>query len=326
METKILVIGDPHFKISKFPQRQQLMVSEITTKAQQIKPQLIVVLGDVMNDHEKIHVSCLCPASQFLKDLAKIAKTYVLVGNHDLKNNKQFLVSEHSLTPLKDFPNLIIVDYPIRDGDLIFTPYVPPGRFEEALNKIADWQQARVIFAHQEFYGCDLDGMNSTEGDVWIADQKPLVVSGHIHKYHHLPGIIYPGTPMQHSFGEDSNKGLSLLTLTDSNIDHQRITLNIPVKLSLTISSNQIENTELPSGYEIRLEISGPPGENRGLRKHPKIKQWEQQGVKIIFHDTKELKQIPLTIRKVNYTERILQHLNDADDREDLLKILQCLN
>ncbi len=48
-------------------------------------------------------------------------------------------------------------------------PYVPPGRFVEALNIIDNewWKNVNCIFAHQEFYGCKMGAIESIEGDKW---------------------------------------------------------------------------------------------------------------------------------------------------------------
>src|SRR5436305_10563098 len=177
----VLVIGDPHFKISNVCDTD-LMVESIIRIATERHPDIIVVLGDILDRHENIHVSPLTRSIKFLTSLMTIAPTYALIGNHDLKNNKQFLSDEHPFTALKFLPGITIVDTTIltiiKNQTFVFVPYVPPGRFEEALNKCDNWQTATCIFAHQEFKGAQMGAIVSTEGDSWLTSQ-PYVASGH---------------------------------------------------------------------------------------------------------------------------------------------------
>ena len=74
----------------------------------------------------------------------------------------------------------------------LFVPYVPPGRFVEALEtyKNINWKDVDCIFAHQEFYGCKMGAILSEEGDKWES-KWPLVVSGHIHSRQWINKNIY---------------------------------------------------------------------------------------------------------------------------------------
>src|ERR1700677_1968587 len=164
-----LVIGDPHFKISNIIETQA-MIASIMIQANKKRPDIIVVLGDVLDRHESIHVSPLTRAVNFLKSLTEITPTYVLIGNHDLKNNQQFLSDEHPFVSLKYWhQNMTIVSTTlmvnIKGQNLVFVPYVPPGRFLEALNLCQGWESATAIFAHQEFFGCQMGAICSTDGD-----------------------------------------------------------------------------------------------------------------------------------------------------------------
>lgn len=79
---KILVIGDPHF------QEQNINDVEILTKGiydlcEKTKFDFIVVLGDILHNHEKIHSLTMNVATNFIKKLREYARVYCLVGNHD---------------------------------------------------------------------------------------------------------------------------------------------------------------------------------------------------------------------------------------------------
>lgn len=209
---KILVIGDPHFKVSNVHDTL-LMSKNIILIAHDKKPDIIVVLGDLLDRHEAINMTPLVNAIDFLHQLQDIAPLYVLIGNHDRKNNQDFLSKEHPFTAVKYWNNTIVVDQchttVVKNIKLTFVPYVPPGQFQKALDTI-DWQDSHLIFTHQEFKGCKMGAITSSHGDEW-ATTNPYIISGHIHDYQMLQNnILYVGTPIQHKFGENENKFIFL--------------------------------------------------------------------------------------------------------------------
>lgn len=138
--TTALVIGDPHFKICN-KKETDLLFEYTIREAKSRNPDFIVVLGDILDRHESIHVDPLCRAINFLVSLTAIAPTYVLIGNHDLKNHHQFLSDIHPFTAFKywDQNKITIVDtvtvVTIKGQKFVFAPYVPPGMFINALDK-----------------------------------------------------------------------------------------------------------------------------------------------------------------------------------------------
>ena len=103
----------------------------------------------------------------------------------------------------------------INNEKFIFVPYVPPGRFEEALRTLKDdWISASCIFAHQEFAGCKMGAIVSIEGDKWDI-KNPIVISGHIHsKQQPQKNIYYSGSAMQHAFGESAKNIIAFFSFT----------------------------------------------------------------------------------------------------------------
>ncbi len=208
---KILCIGDVHIKADNLD-----MIDEVETKILDILKKstvgefgAIVLLGDILHTHERLHVLALNRAYLLFRKLLEYAPLYVIVGNHDYIQNDQFLTTNHWMNALKEWPNLTIVDTVIKRENLVFVPYVPTGRFLEALNTIGDsWKTAKYIFAHQEFEGARMKTIVSYEGDKW--DKKyPLVISGHIHGRQTLEcGVEYSGSLL----GSDKAYLLSLDT------------------------------------------------------------------------------------------------------------------
>lgn len=285
-----LIIGDPHFKISNIRETNE-MSDAIIKIALQKNPDIIVVLGDVLDRHETIHVSPLTRATKFLADLMEIAPTYVLIGNHDLKNNRQFLSDEHPFVSLKNWgSNMIVVDttvmVTIKNQQFVFVPYVPPGRFVEALNKCPGWEKSTCIFGHQEFKGAQMGAIISIEGDDWDLS-NPYVITGHIHDYQEPQNnILYTGTPIQHAFGDRHDKTISYIMFqSPTERIHERIDLGLPRKQIARITCAEVSTYIPQDNCELKIIIKGTSGEIKSIMKHVNINMWKQAGHKIAYKD-----------------------------------------
>jgi len=283
-----LIIGDPHFKVSNIRETDS-MVDAIIKVAHEKTPDIIVVLGDILDRHETIHVSPLTRSISFLSQLMEIAPTYVLIGNHDLKNNRQFLSPEHPFVALKYWGNRItIVDttllLSIKGHTFTFVPYVPPGTFINALNKCPGWEQSTCIFAHQEFKGAQMGAIISVDGDNWDLI-NPYVITGHIHDYQEPQvNILYVGTPIQHAFGDRHDKTISFISFqSPSERLHERIDLRLPRKHIIRISCSEVSTYVPQDNCELKIIIKGTSGEIKAIMKHINISSWKKSGHKISY-------------------------------------------
>lgn len=317
--TSALIIGDPHFKIDNVI-RTDMMVEALKRVVIEKKPTFIVVLGDILDRHETIHVSPLTRSVKFLSEMSELAPTFALIGNHDLKNNRQFLSDEHPFTAVKKWSNITIADKTlttlINGQRFTFVPYVPPGRFEEALNTVDNWRESSCIFAHQEFNGCKMGAIISVEGDKWPVDY-PYVVTGHIHDYQELQSnILYTGTPIQHAFGDGTDKSVMFITFNSSSERNcERIDLQVLRKKIVHITCSEIASLTLPTNCELKIVITGTSGEIKAAMKNPIISEWKKTGIKIVYKDIpidKELGIVPTaSTAPLRFTEVLFQSINE---------------
>lgn len=166
---RVLCIGDPHFK-EPTKEENDLMVKVIMSIVETIRPDHIVVLGDLLDRHKNAHLVPLRDATDFIYRLAAIAPTHVLIGNHDMLNDQQYLSPYHPFPGVRTRGGVaapIIVSDRIEwiipsprtigadesgveenaDGEVItqsngddapygrflFLPFIPTGRMDEAL-------------------------------------------------------------------------------------------------------------------------------------------------------------------------------------------------
>ncbi len=259
---KVICIGDPHFMNSNINE-MKIFTTKFHDLVKEIKPDLIVNLGDTLNDHGKSDSYPAEMCRKFHKPLPKIAPLAIIIGNHDLIDNQAFLSKWHHLGAYKQWDNTIVADkvrtLNIKGNKFVFVPYVYKGRFMEALNTLPDsLVDTRTIFAHQEFKGANYGGQKSLDGDDW-PKENPMVISGHIHDYQECQdNIRYPGTPLPHTFGKEKRKTISVFTFhPDGNYTEERYDLKVVKKRKITLTAEEAMVWSPPEGVLIKLIITG---------------------------------------------------------------------
>lgn len=298
---KGLVIGDQHFKIDNVEQ-VDVFIKKLKELLQQEKYDFIVSGGDLLDTHERLHTLALNKADQYLKMLSSFAKTFVIVGNHDMINPSQFLTENHWLNVYKGWTDdLVVVDkvveYKIDDCKLLFVPYVPDGRFKEALDTKENWKEADVIFAHQTLDGVKMGAIMAENVESW-EDDLPNVVAFHVHDLQKVKkNLYYTGSCMQHSFGEGSTKYVYEVSdeVGDFIIDEDgddikmkgdiyltKVDLQLPRKKIIHCTTKDLEDMKsitdivpekFDKYFEIKIVITGSLNAFKVLKKRNDVKQ-----------------------------------------------------
>ena len=285
----VLFIGDPHIQTSNLSECEMLF-ERLCELARDRSPEFIVIGGDLLHHHERLHTTAMNKAYELVNLMRLIAPTFVLVGNHDYINHQQFLTENHWMNALKEWDNTTIVDQVVthisKGFKFLFVPYVPNGRFIEALETTnADWKDASCIFAHQEFKGCKMGPIVSEDGDEWF-DTFPNIVSGHIHS-RQLVGnnIYYPGAAMQHAFGESETNIIPMLTFNkNGTYVREETDFKLPRKKIVYVDVKECEQIKVPDSTDtVRLSVSGTLEQFKALKKTKKYKTLVEHGVKIVF-------------------------------------------
>ena len=294
MPITVICIGDPHIKTDNVPEVDRF-INRVEQLVLEKKPDICLIMGDVLDTHERLHIIPLNKAYEFIDKMRKITKTYVLVGNHDILNNQTYLnPNGHWMSALKEWKNITIVDKVIceiiNDEKIVFVPYVPNGRFQEALSTLdCEWEDASCIFAHQEFAGCKMGAITSIDGDKWPL-HYPHVVSGHIHS-RQIPqeNVYYMGSAMQNAFGESEKNIIAYLTIEEGEYEREEIDLQLPRKKIVYKDVEDIEDYKVPENSEdkIKLTVSGVYDQFKAFKKTKKYKDMVDSGVKVIFKPKK---------------------------------------
>ena len=277
---KLLCIGDPHAKISNIKDIR-LLAEKIVAIVKDTKPDAVVIMGDLHDTSDHAYLQAWNSVISFLDVISSEITTYYIVGNHCAINNQIFLTDEHFFNAFKKWPNLIVVDWPTWVGNCLMVPYVPPGRFIEALNSAGKWPSASVILAHQEFYGAQMGAITSLTGDYW-SESNPLVVSGHIHDSQWIGrNVYYVGTPYQTSFGDKGEKTIALVDTDSCNITTLPI-IGMPKKISIKTNTSEFLELSIDNGHHYRITIHDT-SENISRLKTTEFYKKAALAAKIIF-------------------------------------------
>jgi DNA repair exonuclease SbcCD nuclease subunit len=308
----ILVIGDPHFKTDNTDDTQA-MCEGIYKAIAKYEPKLCVILGDTIDEHETSNYLPLKMATEFLHQVSSKVKTFLLIGNHDLKNNTEFLTDNHFFNSFKYWgERLTVVDYTLRWNDYVFVPYVEPGRFMEAVSKV-DIEGVKLIFAHQQFKGANMIYITHKDGDEWPKD-KPPVISGHVHVYQRLEeNVLYVGSPIQHASGDTGRKTISYFN--SENLDDEvRIDLGVRRNIEVKIRYDQVSTYIPPENCNVRISIEGSNEENITASKHANIDKWKEEG-HVVHYKTKIDKRKRKKLKYINmpYSQLVLDKVRDDE-------------
>lgn len=272
----LLVIGDLHYKVSNISEMLDFE-HEIVELVKQKYPTAVVFLGDSLNDHETIHTEALNAFQSMILKVSKLVQVIVLIGNHDYVNNQCFLTTQHPFNAMKLWPNVKIADRPLQFEDCIFVPYVPNGRFIEALNTSGyPWEEAKAIFAHQEFKGSMMGPIMSQTGDDWSIEY-PMVFSGHLHDRHRpQENIQYLGIPADRDFGKNPTRSISMLSYELNEWTEELITLNQPRKLTFDLTIEELKAFEAPNNAHCRIHLTGTTSDILAFKKTKEFKSLER--------------------------------------------------
>jgi len=201
--SKILFIGDPHLKITRFDLAQEFL-SWVTGLIIELNPDMVVNLGDTFDSHAVIRSEIMKIFKDHVTEItsASIPYTYVL-GNHDMSKPTD---SKYHALQAFNIPGMRIIDTPEHDriAGISFVPYI--HNFNEF-----PLETQPICIAHQQFIGCDYGYHRPDIGTDADKVSANIIISGHIHKRQMFGKVIYPGTPFAQGVNDiNQDKGVML--------------------------------------------------------------------------------------------------------------------
>jgi len=231
---KIAHIGDIHLGITMFgralEEDQQYILNQITEKLAYIRPDVIVVAGDVFHTaNPSAWGQLLCIHTLFA--WSAIAPVRIIPGNHD---NATRLVSDQPFFSLRD---ITVYLSPTVDNGILYVPFKScdsPEEFMEYAMSADGSDTATVMVAHHSFIPADpkafknLNPLMFSNSPSAVPEQTlpdgMFVLAGHIHCDWNFGNVAYSSSPLLYNFDRTkSNPGFGVLTTHDTTFEYERI-------------------------------------------------------------------------------------------------------
>ena len=342
---KIAHFADTHIRNLKFHDEYRFVFNQIYKKLLSQKPDYIVHCGDLAHTKTQLSPEYFALASEFLKNLADIAPTYVILGNHDgnLKNSDR----EDAVSPIVNALNHPQLHLLKNSGRV--SPQ--PGLSFNVLS-IFDrdaWMRPKTGDINIALYHGAVMGSTTGSGwamehgddDISIFKDHQYVMLGDIHKPQILDTegrVQYAGSTIQQNFSEDGRKGYKLWTIrSKDDFDVQHVIFTNPRPFITVNLNNQGQippHYHIPHGCRLRM-ISTVNMDSSSIRKITDLARSKYNPVSLSFlnkgtsnftsSDGQEHK--IENMRDVSVQERyIREYLKEYDLDEDLMSQVLDLN
>ena len=222
---RIAHISDTHIRNLKYHEEYKHVFKEIYDSLKQEQPDYIVHTGDLAHTKTQLSPEYFEMASNFLKSLADIAPTIMILGNHDgnLKNGDR----QDAVTPIIEA--LQHSNFTLLKNSGEYSP--EPGLTFNVLSVFdrESWQRPsnsnaiNIALYHGAIFGSQVGsgfGLEHGEDDISIFRHFDYAMLGDIHRTQYLDPdqkVWYAGSTVQQNFGESRLKGYLLWNIHDKD-------------------------------------------------------------------------------------------------------------
>ena len=74
VSTKVIFIGDPHIQINNIKE-VNIFIERVICLIKEKKPDFVVIAGDILHNHERLHTTSLNKAYEFIDKVRSVSKT-----------------------------------------------------------------------------------------------------------------------------------------------------------------------------------------------------------------------------------------------------------
>tara|TARA_R110002153_G_scaffold1580_6_gene8079 strand:+ start:991 stop:4143 length:3153 start_codon:yes stop_codon:yes gene_type:complete len=263
---RICHLGDTHIRNLKMHYEYREVFDKLYDILREERVDYIIHCGDLCHTKTQISPEFVSMGSGFLRNLANIAPTYVILGNHDgnLRNSNR----QDAITPIVDalgHKNLYLMK---NSGETIVNDKLSLNVLSvfDTDNWVAPSDPTRINIAlyHGSISGVSTDQgwvMEHGENDVSIFDGHDYALLGDIHKTNQILNkegtIRYCGSTIQQNHGESNDKGFLLWDIKgkkDFTVKHISIPNPRPFQtIVLTPTGRLPKSADVKPGTRLRL-------------------------------------------------------------------------
>ena len=257
---KFAHIADTHIKNLKYHNEYKTVFNKMYETLLNEKVDYIIHCGDIAHTKTQISPEFVEMAADFFINLAAIAPTYIILGNHDgnLTNDNR----QDALSPIVNalgIQNLHLLkksgETKLKDN---FSLNVLSVFDEEGWVVPSDPNAINIALYHGSIRGVKTDTnfvLEHADHDISIFEGHDYAFLGDIHKTNQILDeggrIRYPGSTLQQNHGETNDKGFLIWNIQDKlSFDCQHVLIPNPNPF---ITVELEENGELPEGVNVPL-------------------------------------------------------------------------
>jgi len=263
---RIAHFGDTHIKNLKYHYEYRKAFEHIYETLRRENVDYIVHCGDLAHTKTQLSPEYFELATDFLKNLADIAETHIILGNHDgnLRNSSR----QDAITPIVEalnHPSLILHKY---SGEMFLEDNLSlniMSIFDET-NWLdpADPDAINIALYHGAINNSQTDlgwVMDHGDHDISVFDKFDYAMLGDIHKTNQVLNesgtIRYCGSTIQQNHGETNDKGFLIWDIkskTHYDVKHHLVKNVKPfMTIELTEKGNIPRKLDIPEGARLRV-------------------------------------------------------------------------
>tara|TARA_B100000131_G_scaffold148855_1_gene144559 strand:+ start:2186 stop:5341 length:3156 start_codon:yes stop_codon:yes gene_type:complete len=263
---KFAHIADTHIRNLKYHSEYREVFSKLYEDLRERQVDYIIHCGDIAHTKTQISPEFVEMCSDFLRNLADIAPTYIILGNHDgnLRNSNR----QDALTPIVsalNHPDLFLLKNSGEvDLDETFTINVLSVFDRDNWIVPSNPDRVNIALYHGSISGVTTDTgwkMENGEDDINIFNSFDYGFLGDIHKTNQTLDkagkVRYPGSTVQQNHGETNDKGFLLWDILDhDNFVCEHVVIENPkpfITIKLTPKGRIPSKTKIVPGARVRL-------------------------------------------------------------------------
>ena len=263
---KFAHIADTHIKNLKYHYEYGIVFEKLYKTLREENVDYIIHCGDIAHTKTQISPEFVEMCTKFFRNLADIAPTYIILGNHDgnLKNSSR----QDALTPIAEaleHPRLHLLK---DSGEVVLDNFAALNVLsvfdEDNWVSPSDSEKINIALYHGSISGVKTDtGYIMTHGEhpIEIFEGHDYAFLGDIHKTNQILDdegrIRYCGSTVQQNHGETNDKGYLVWDIKDKeSFTCKHIVLENPipfVTINLTPKGKMPKGVKVPEGCRLRL-------------------------------------------------------------------------
>ena len=263
---KFAHIADTHIRNLKYHTEYKEIFQQLYEKLREEKVDYIIHCGDIAHTKTQISPEFVDLCSDFFRNLAEIAPTYIILGNHD--GNLRNFSRLDALSPIVEALSIPTLHLIKKSSQIdLQTPYTLSALSifdKDNWDLDLDEKRTNIALYHGAVKGAVTDvGYTIEHGDVDIDTLKQFdyVFLGDIHKSNQMLDkkgkIRYAGSTVQQNHGETDDKGFLIWDIQGKDkyfVKHIVLKNPKPFKtINLTPKGLIPKNIDVPDNARLRL-------------------------------------------------------------------------